>query len=133
MVFRRASFLFLVPGTKLWTQDPTFCLESKIWLRKTRPGRCFEQIRGPEKHGFAWERFPNLRILWDFPRPEWIVWYLGGIWVRWFPPKPSQKLSLPHFQVFAKFGVPPGPPMDPLWALCGPSRIFVLYLYWSGA
>ena len=61
MVFRRAFLLLFVPGTNFWTQDPIFCLESQIWLR-TRPGRCFQQIRGPEKHGFTWEWFTNLQI-----------------------------------------------------------------------
>ena len=40
-----------------------------------------------EKHGFAKEWFPNWR-LWDFPRPEWIVWYPGGLWESQFPPNP---------------------------------------------
>ena len=49
--------------------------------------------------------------------------------MRWFPPKPSQETVAPTFSSFREIrGWPPGPPVDPRLALCGLSRIFVLYL-----
>ena len=46
MVFRRATFIFLAPGTTSWTQDPIFGLGSQVGL-PTRPGRCFGQKWDP--------------------------------------------------------------------------------------
>ena len=73
--------------------------------------------------GFAWKWSPVLR-LGDSPRPKWIVWYPGGIWAGWFPPKPHQKMVLQGFPQFREnWERSPWPPctfpIGPLWAYRG--------------
>ena len=114
-----------------YTKSTFWTIPTKLGLGWARagPGRFLVPKWGLEKHGFAWKWFRNWR-LWDSPRPKWIVWYLGGICVRWFPPKPQQKtvswgfppfggiwgwaawlsrmldLFHPYFTVVPLFGVP---------------------------
>ena len=89
----------------------------------------WDQKWGLEKHGFVEEWFPNWR-LWGFPRPEWIVWYPGGLWESQFPQNPFKKLFPLTCLYLGKFGEgPPGPPVYPLWALCGSEGLAILSTY----
>ena len=126
MFCRTASFLFLGPGTNFRTSGPKFGPGiSKLGLGW--PGRFWDPKWGSEKHGFAWEWFPNWQV-WDFPRPKWIVWYPRGIWASWFPPKPSQKSVPPTFPNVVEFGEGPLTPLCiPYWPFVGLSWLGSLW------
>ena len=105
MVFRRASFIFSVPGTNIWNRDPIFDPGSRL---PAPPGRCFAPSRISEKHGFVQEWIQNSRFR-VTPRPKWIVWGLGGILARRFPSKPTRKLFPGNFLVLGGLGHVPWP------------------------
>ena len=103
MVFRRASFIFLVPGTTSWTRDPILGLGFKIGL-PTRPGRCFEQKRDAWKTWFCLGIGPRTKI-WGNPVTQMdcmVSWRCLGEAVS--PQTPPKKCFWGIFPIFGNLG-----------------------------
>ena len=115
--FRHATFVCSTPGTIFGTPYPRFGPQ-------LGRGPFSAQNRAQNKNGFVEEMVPH-EVLGGSVRGEWIAWYPGGLWVRPFPPKPSQKIIS---SAFPDFGIGSGAALalhgGSLLSLCGPIGLY---------
>ena len=125
MVFRPAYFCFLAPGVDCWTSGPQIG-PGISKLGPGWPGEVLGPTIGARKTWFCEGMVSKLEIM-GFPATQ-----MGCM----IPRRPLGKLvslqtlkqtcSYPPFLIWGKFGEgPPGPPVYPQWALCGPYRAYL--------
>ena len=119
MVFRCASFRFLVPGTHFWTPEPKF--GPGIWkFGPGWPGEVFGPNMGVGKTWFCEGMVSKLEIM-GFPAAQMDCMVPRRPLGKPVFPQPPFKNGFPRLSQFWEiWGRPPVPPVYPLWALCGP-------------
>ena len=123
MVFRRAHFIFLVPGTRCLTLGPIF----GPGISKFGPGWA-RDIFGPKMGpGKTWFCLGNGSKIQSMGNPVtqmdcMVSWRPLGELVC--PKTPPENCFWGISPILGIWGRPPGPPVYPLLALCGPIRAY---------